>query len=66
VTPRERERRRLWRLANRKRLREYLKAYRRANHATLELKRKCRLAGVNTAPAQEAAPSQGSRLRRSL
>jgi hypothetical protein len=46
VTPRERERRRLWRLANRERLREYLREYRRKNHAVLELKRKCRAAGV--------------------
>lgn len=39
-------RRREWRKANRERLREYLRDYRRKNHATLELKRKAKAAGV--------------------
>lgn len=35
-----------WRKKNRARLREYLREYRRKNHALLELKRKCKAAGV--------------------
>jgi hypothetical protein len=35
-----------WRKANREHLRIYLREYRRKNYAALELKRKCRLAGV--------------------
>lgn len=46
MTPGEKERRRDWRKANRPRLREYLREYRRKNHAALELKRKCKQAGV--------------------
>jgi hypothetical protein len=46
VTAREQERRREWRKANRVRLREYLRDYRRKNYAALELKRKCKQAGV--------------------
>jgi hypothetical protein len=40
------DRKREWRKANRVHLREYLREYRRKNHAKLELKRKCRMAGV--------------------
>lgn len=35
-----------WQQENRVHLREYMRAYRRKNHEALELKRKCRLAGV--------------------
>lgn len=38
---------RAWRLRRRDHLRAYLRAYRKANHARLELVRKCRLAGVD-------------------
>jgi hypothetical protein len=47
MTAHEQQRRREWRKANRPRLREYLREYRRKNHAVLELKRKCKSAGVS-------------------
>jgi hypothetical protein len=47
MTAHEQQRRREWRKANRSRLREYLREYRRKNHDVLELKRKCKSAGVS-------------------
>ena len=43
---RDKARHREWVQANRVHLREYMREYRKKNYERLELKRKCRLAGV--------------------